>query len=42
MVWEEEEGGGVQWEAEEEPWARRTGRTPEQAQMARIEKAEVG
>ena len=34
-------GEGVQWEAEDEPTARRTGRTPEQAKMARIEKVEV-
>ena len=34
-------GWGVQWEAEDEPTTRRTGRTPEQAKMARIEKVEV-
>ena len=35
-------GGGVQWEAEGEPWARMTGSSPEQAQMARIVGAQTG
>ena len=35
-------GGRVQWEAEGEQWALRTGRTPERAQMARIGGAQIG